>query len=256
MYGVLRRLGCELGATLLRMCAYIGAIAMLGLGIAKLLEGDEVSAAIDPSPRSEWVTVERPYRAFALNGPNLSDTDYAIRRHAAGGRKDVLSVGAEDGAPARLMVEIYRQGGEADGFAPAEAEAAARIPALGRTHMFRQVEAIDSKFGRVTVFEFTAHRLGHARNCLAFVRAFDEPRLQIAGWHCMGNTEVVERRTLACALEGLSLLAAASDPKVQQLVAAAEQKRTFCSSPRAGHARTCGGTTGWPARTGQSSVRA
>ena len=67
------------------------------------------------------------------------------------------------------------------------------------------------------------------RNCLGFARAFGDPRLQIAGWYCKGDAEVVDRRTLACAIEGLSLIAAASEPKVQQLFASAEQKRVFCA---------------------------
>ena len=174
--------------------------------------------------------VERPYRAFALNSPNLSEPDYAIRRHAAGGRKDILTVGAEDGAgPPRLMVEIYRPGRESQGFGSAASEAAARTTELGGPHELRPTDPIASKFGRVDVFEFTARSDNTARNCLGFARAFNDPPLQLAGWYCKSDVEVVDRRTLACALEGLSLLAAASDPKVQQLFAAAEQKRTFCA---------------------------
>ena len=79
------------------------------------------------------------------------------------------------------------------------------------------------------MFEFTARADGSARNCLGFARAFNDPRLQIAGWYCKDDVEVVDRRTLACAIEGLSLLAAASEPKVQELFANAEQKRMFCA---------------------------
>ena len=59
------------------------------------------SAAIDPAPRSDWTTLERPYRAFSLTAPNLPEADYAIRRHAAGGRKDVMTVGAAEDAGSR-----------------------------------------------------------------------------------------------------------------------------------------------------------
>jgi hypothetical protein len=230
VYQAWRNLGCELAATVLRVFAYIGVVAVLAVAVIRVFEADEVRAAIEPAPRVDWTTIERPYRAFALNTPQFPDTDYAIRRHGFGGRKDILSVPAEDGAgPPRLMIEIYRAGREIDQFGSPASEAAARTAELGGSHSVSPVEAIASKFGRVNVFEFTARADGKARNCLAFTRTFNDPKLQIAGWYCKNDIEVVDRRTLACAIEGLSLLAAASDTKVQQLFANAEQKRAFCA---------------------------
>jgi hypothetical protein len=230
VYQALRNLGYELGATVIRVFAYIGVVAVLAVAIIRFFDVAEVRAAIEPSPRIDWTTIERPYRAFALNTPQFPETDYAIRRHSAGGRKDILTVPAEDGAgPPRLMVEIYRPGREYDQFGSDAREAAARTAALGGPYGVSPAEPIASKFGRVNVFEFTARSDGNARNCLAFARAFNDPRLQITGWYCKNDVEVVDRRTLACAIEGLSLLAAASEPKVQQLFANAEQKRVFCA---------------------------
>jgi hypothetical protein len=86
------------------------------------------------------------------------------------------------------------------------------------------------------VFEFIAHTGDRRRNCLGFARAFGDPHLQIAGWYCKADVEVVDRHTLACAIDGLSLLAAASDPRVQEFFARAERRRTFCkprTTPRA-----------------------
>ncbi|MPZ40182.1 MAG: hypothetical protein GEU95_19420 [Rhizobiales bacterium] len=128
------------------------------------------------------------------------------------------------------MIEIYRPGRESAGFGDAAAEIAARTEELGGPYVLKPADALDSKFGPVVVFEFTAQFKGRARNCLGFARAFNHPLLQIAGWYCKADAEVVDRRTLSCALEGLSLLAAASDPEVQQLFADAEQKRKFCES--------------------------
>ena len=230
MYQALRNLGYELAATVIRVFAYIGVVAVLAVAVIRFFDVAEVRAAIEPSPRVDWTTIERPYRAFALNTPQFPETDYAIRRHSAGGRKDILTVTAEDGVgPLRLMIEIYRPGRENDQFGSAASEAAARTAELGGPYGVSPAEAIASKFGRVNVFEFTARTEGNARNCLAFARAFSDPRLQITGWYCKNDVEVVDRRTLACAIEGLSLLAAASDPKVQQLFANAEQKRVFCA---------------------------
>ena len=231
MYQALRNLGCELAATVLRVFAYIGVVAVLAVGVIRFFDAAEVRAAIDPAPRIDWTTIERPYRAFALNTPQFPDTDYAIRRHNFGGRKDILTVAADDGAgPPRLMVEIYRPGREIDQFGSPASEAAARTAELGGPYGVSTAEPIASKFGRVNVFEFTAHAGGNARNCLAFTRAFNDPRLQITGWYCKNDVEIVDRRTLACTIEGLSLLAAASEPKVQQLFANAEQKREFCAA--------------------------
>ena len=66
------------------------------------------------------------------------------------------------------------------------------------------------------------------RKCLAFVRSYDDPRMQISGWFCQGSSELIERSTLACALDRLTLLAAGSEPKVGVLFAQAELNRSFC----------------------------
>lgn len=229
MHPALRSFGDQVRAALVRMFAYGGALALLAIVAARLFEVEDAPTAIEPTPRAVWTAVERPYRAFMLNSPHLPEPAYAIHRHVAGGRKDILTVGAEDGAGARLMIEIYRPGREIDDFADAAIEAAARTAELGGPYELTAADALDSKFGRVSLFAFTAQSDGSARNCLGFVRAYSDPRLQISGWYCKNDREVVERRTLFCAIDGLSLLAAASDPKARRLFAAAEQKRTFCA---------------------------
>ena len=84
-----------------------------------------------------------------------------------------------------------------------------------------------SKFGPLTVFFFAASK-GTPRQCLAYVRAFDDPRLQLSGWFCQGGSEFIQQSTLACALDRLTLLAAGSEPKVGVLFAQAERNRSFC----------------------------
>ncbi len=69
--------------------------------------------------------------------------------------------------------------------------------------------------------------IGIARHCLGFVRAYDDPRLQLSGWFCRGG-ESIRRSTLACALDRLTLLSAGSEPKVGALFAQAELNRSFC----------------------------
>ncbi|MPZ40181.1 MAG: hypothetical protein GEU95_19415 [Rhizobiales bacterium] len=79
----------ELGPTRARLFAYLSAIALIAIGAEGFLDVAEVRAAVEPSAPPNWATQKRPYRAFALHSPNLPKADYAIRRHAAGGRKDI-----------------------------------------------------------------------------------------------------------------------------------------------------------------------
>ena len=51
------------------------------------------------------------------------------------------------------------------------------------------------------------------------MRAYDDPMLQLSGWFCQGGADFVERTTLACALDRLTLLSAGSEPKVGALFA-------------------------------------
>lgn len=60
------------------------------------------------------------------------------------------------------------------------------------------------------------------------MRAYDDPLLQLSGWFCQGGADFVERSTLACALDRLTLLSAGSEPKVGALFAQAELNRSFC----------------------------
>ena len=54
--------------------------------------------------------------------------------------------------------------------------------------------------------------------------------MQIAGWYCSPGEEVVDRATLACALDRLTILSAGGDAKLAGLFARAEIKRTFCGA--------------------------
>ena len=60
------------------------------------------------------------------------------------------------------------------------------------------------------------------------MRAFEEPRLAILGWHCRAGLEIIDRGVVACAFERLSLVMARSEPKVTELFAKAERQRKPC----------------------------
>jgi hypothetical protein len=219
----------EITATFGRLLAYAGVIALLGALAAKMLGVPEVEAAVEPSARPQWVAIERPHPAFALVVPEFAEASYAIHRHRGGhGRKDIMVWGEPDSPGARLMVEIYRPGAELARFGDPLREVSARAVELGNTSDFALAEPIDSKFGRVALVDFRSKREGHARHCLGFARAFDEPLMQIAGWYCKANDEIIDHNTVACALDRLSVIAAGSDPKVSALFANAELGRKFC----------------------------
>lgn len=232
----------EFSATCVRIFAYIGGIVVLAVVVVKVFGSPMVKAAVGPSPRVQWTDVERPFRAFAASIPDFAQGEpgYAIRRNTSGGgRKDIMSWGPawDDpaGAGSRLMIEIYRPGTEIARFGDAASEVTARTADLGGPYALTPTDAIDSKFGRFAAFSFTARSGDQPRNCLGFARAFKDPLVEIAGWYCKAVAEVVERRTLACALERLSLLMAASEPKITALFARAELRRKVC---RAKPART------------------
>ena len=73
-------------------------------------------------------------------------------------------------------------------------------------------------------------------NCIGFVRAFDEPRVQISGLSCNMNL-LVDRSAISCALDRLTLMSAGSEPDIARLFAHAELKRTLLRPARSAAVR-------------------
>jgi hypothetical protein len=220
----------ELPSTLVRILAYVCGIAVLSIVAARVFQSPPVMSAITPVHQSEWIEIERPFPAFALLIPEAADvpSSYAIRRHGlGGGRKDILSLGEPGGQAPYLQVEIYRPGGETRHFADPKLEIIASAAALGPIEVGQADEPLASKFGPLAIVVFATAK-GAARHCLGFVRAYDEPLLQLSGWFCQGGADFIERSTLSCALDRLTLLSAGSEPKIGALFAQAELNRSFC----------------------------
>lgn len=218
----------ELPATFVRLLAYLGGVAALSMAAAHVFTAPTIRPALISPPA--WIQIERPFPAFALSIPEAADvpSSYTIRRHAeGGGRKDILTLGESDSVAPYLQVEIYRPGSEIGHFANPKITIATDAAALGPVAMRRAEEPLVSKFGPLQIVAFETSQ-GAARHCLAFVRDYDDPRLQLSGWFCQGGADFIERSTLACALDRLTLLAAGSEPKVGALFAQAELKRSFC----------------------------
>jgi hypothetical protein len=124
------------------------------------------------------------------------------------------------------MIEIYRPGTELERFADAATEITARAGSLRPASPARAGLPLDTKFGSASAVEFAVGRFGIG-HCIGFVRAFDAPRVQIAGLSCSMNS-IVNRNAVVCTLDRLTLLSAGSDPDIGKLFANAELKRTFC----------------------------
>ena len=110
----------------------------------------------------------------------------------------------------------------------------------------RELEAagvVDSKFGRVTLLRPS----GDGGSCLGFLKHVDDPNLQISGWSCQGEALPARRAAIGCMLNRLILLTAGNDPKLAELFARAELRRTNCGDLRAGLVVGLGDIGGQPA---------
>jgi hypothetical protein len=219
----------QLPAALVRILAYLGGITVLSIGAAHVFQSRPPIDPINGADRPQWLEIEKPFPAFVLAIPEAAGvpSHYTILRHrTGGGRKDIVSLGEPDGAAPYLQVEIYRPGTESRHFAGPAQEIAATAAGLGPVQTAGK-QMLDSKFGPLTVVPFETTK-GMPRHCLGFVRAYDDPRLQLSGWFCQGGADFIDNSTLACALDRLTLLSAGSEPKVGALFATAELHRSFC----------------------------
>jgi len=217
---------------LARMLAYLGSIALAGMLVLLLIEVPEpadVTGSLGVAGTG-WTTVDEPHPTFVLAArtPEEPEPRSMTRHHRLGGRKDVISWGDAATLTPAGMVEIYQPGAELQGFADAPSEIAMRTADLGETGRPTLIGTFDSKFGPLSLVAFAARTAGRGRNCLGFVRIFDDPRLQLAGWYCNGGPEIVDRGQLACALDRLTLVADGNDPKIADLFARAKRNGTFC----------------------------
>ena len=71
------------------------------------------------------------------------------------------------------------------------------------------------------------------RACLSFLKRIDQPHLRISGWSCQGDTLPARRTAIACTLNRLALLTAGNDPKLAELFARAELRRSDCAAASA-----------------------
>jgi hypothetical protein len=239
----------DIRATLVRILAYMGGLALLAILAGSFFRTETVVAAVESAPHTDWINIDRPHPAFEVQMPEWGSTNvnyYILRRPRDGSRKDVLTFGDPEANGPYVEFEIYRPGSAGERFIDAPSEIAARIVAFPITDDVKAAGQLDTKFGTMSLVDFAiasgsplgrqAEELakdqitGHSppRRCLGFVRAFDAPLMQVSGWFCSPAEEVVDRAVLACALDRLTLLSAGGDPALAMLFANAEVKRNFC----------------------------
>jgi hypothetical protein len=216
----------EICATLARLFAYVGALALLAI-VGIHLWDRLPDLSLQPVAQMDWNEATRSYPAFAISQPEFdgkTDT-YKILRHPLGGRKDIIRWAGSGEKPA-AEVEIYRPGGELGQGVPAIAALADRMDP-GGVHELEAAGVVDSKFGPVTLLRL-AGRIEDASACLGFMKNLENPSLRISGWSCQGETLPARRAAVGCMLNRLILLSAGNEPKLAELFARAELKRGSC----------------------------
>ena len=232
----LREVIAECRAVTIRVVACGAVLTIVVTIVLDLYATFAATPASSSEQKSEWSTVVRPYPAFALPIPELIATApaYAIRRHNfGGGRRHVMTFGVPGSGEPYALVEIYRPGAEFTRFGEPVAAMTALVAETGAARLTAAATLPDTKFGPVDIVEFSMKSPTGPRHCAGFVRGVAEPRFQIAGWYCNAGPELVDRSTLACMLDRLTLVSAASDPTLTEFFGRAELRRNFCSQKAA-----------------------
>lgn len=220
----------EIRATLARLFAYVGTLALIGILTVHFWDlWNAVRGAAEPRAEASWAQASRSHPRFAVSSLDTSvkTETYTILRHPEGGRKDILRWTDNDEKPVAEL-EIYRQGAEFDPQIPAAADLAARMMGAGASEL-EPAGVVDSKFGVVTLLRRAADGDG-ARSCLGFIRRFEAPDVQISGWWCRGIGWPARRAAIACMLDRLTLLASGNEPKLAEMFARAELRRGSCTA--------------------------
>jgi hypothetical protein len=218
----------ECYATLARLTAYVGVLAVFAIAGLHAWDQLEFDTPTNPADQPGFVLAERSHPAFAVSSLDLPEKSesYEIFRHPAGGRKDILRWGAAGEKPVAEL-EIYRPGDEFDRSEPATHDLAAR---MAEGEVLEAAGVIESKFGTIALFRRPG-RIDPTRSCLGFARRFGDPVLQVSGWSCQGASLPARRVAIACMFDRLTLLASGNEPRLAELFARAELKRSGCGGP-------------------------
>src|ERR1700761_256721 len=142
----------ECYATLSRLLAYVGALALVVILVVHFWDDSKPAADEMPQVKADWSVAAQSHPAFAVSQMDSSGetATYEILRHPEGGRKDILrwaanGKGANSSEKLTAELEIYRPGAESIGSESVAADLAERMdPGSGRS--LESAGVIDSKF--------------------------------------------------------------------------------------------------------------
>ena len=137
----------EVCATIARLFAYMGTLALLGILTIHGWDQLQLLLADEPAAKPSWSPADRSYPAFAVGGADSHEktVSYTILRHPEGGRKDILRWTGPD-ATVVAELEIYRPRGEFDA-----AQGAGLAARMSGTLGLETAGVLDSKFGAVSL---------------------------------------------------------------------------------------------------------
>ena len=230
IHPVLRSSALRQRAITVRLLAYFSGLAILAASLADLFAAAPAGTEVVPPTLRGWTPASRPHPAFAVSHLDLirKTETYEILRHPHGGRKDILRWSASPTDAPTAEIEIYRGGDELGAFAAADADLGPRMGTAGRGDA-QAAGVIDTKFGPVSLFRFSGAPAA-SQACLGFVKTFDVPNVKLSGWSCHASSASAQRAFLGCALNRLTLLSAGNDPKMAELFARAELRRSDCAA--------------------------
>jgi len=253
----------EVCATIARLFAYVGVLALFGiLGVHTWnqlqVEWTEEPGLEAAGLEAGWSVVGQAAPAFTLSRQSISDKSdksevYTVLRHPSGGRRDVLRWSRLGGEPLAEL-EIYRPGAEYGSPTAARAELARRMPTPSAQLESSKLDSgelasagtIETKFGSIALLRQAGTRDG-AASCLGFLKRIDDPALQISGWSCQGESLPTRRSSVECMLSRLMPLSSGNEPKLAQLFAGADAPRGSCASPT--------GSADWISAAGAPALR-
>jgi hypothetical protein len=230
IHPVLRSFALCRREAIVRLMAYFSGLALLAAIFADLFSAAPAGTeAVRPSLRV-WTLASRPHAAFAVSHLDLvkKTESYDILRHPEGGRKDILRWFTDADERPVAEVEIYRPGNELGAFAAADADLSHRMGPAGQGEA-QTAGVVDTKFGLVSLLRFSGAPAA-SQACLGFVKTFEAPQIKLSGWSCHASSASAQRTFLGCALNRLTLLSAGNDPRIAELFARAELRRSDCTA--------------------------
>ena len=204
---------------LVRILPGLGACGLAGLLIAGLMEprvAEPPVAPLDPV----WIDAGAPLYGLAPAGFSHAPRGEALKRSHGPGRQDVLTFGQSAGAGDWLRLSVQQAG-------PLDPAPGSLFLDLTRTAARAGVAVtraalpglLTTRFGGFEVADVELAQGEGSRACLGFRFLAGEPDLRILGLAC-GR----DRAALACALDGLHMVAPEEDAGIARFFSEAPRK--------------------------------